>query len=91
MLKALKPILKKSQMLHNELVDEKAHLDAYWDSMLRCFMALHGNIVASRDKSGIEHYTTYFKDQSENDGLEYWRLHHSYSKIIYYADISKNT
>jgi len=73
-------------MVHNGLVDKQAYLDAYWGSMLRCYMALHGNIIAAREQSGTEHYTTYFQEQSENDGFEFWREKHPKSKIIYHSD-----
>jgi hypothetical protein len=72
-------------MIKNELVEKEAYFDAYWGSMLRCFMALHGFIEATRDKSGTKHYTTYLEQQSY-DALRYWRDKHPDSKITFYAD-----
>ncbi len=71
-------------MVKNGLVDKCAYFDAFYSSMLRCYGALSGNIEKSRDKSGTEHYTTYFEEQSK-EAIEYWKEKHGGFKIKYYG------
>ena len=70
-------------MGENGLIDEEAYFDAYWGMMLRCFSAMHGNIIASRRKSGLEHYTIYYEKQCIR-AIDYWRRTASNDEIRYY-------
>lgn len=70
-------------MQKNGMIDEEAYFDAYWAMLLRCYFALHGNIIASRQKSGSKHYTKYYEQQCIR-AVDYWRRTAGKDKIKYY-------
>ena len=72
-------------MQKNGMIDETAYFDAYWGMMLRCFAALHGNIIKAREKSGTKHYTVYFEAQC-NRAILYWKRVAETDRVKYYHD-----
>jgi hypothetical protein len=71
-------------MEKNGLLNKKAFFDGYYGSLLRCYGALHGNIIKSREKTGSKEYSSYFQQISE-DAVQFWEKYYTKSTIKYHG------
>ncbi len=77
-------------MEKNGMIDEDAYFDAYFGMMLRCYMALHGNITDTRIKTGTNHYTVYYEQQCDR-ALWYWRRTARDDKIKFFQTKNRSS
>lgn len=73
-------------MEKNGMVDEVAYFEAYWGLILRCYAALHGNIISTRERYDSNH-TIYFEQQCDR-AVWYWRINAGNSTLKFHPKSS---